>query len=124
MFGVNLGSLYVRLLADASQYTKTLLDATTTLNQASVKMGMLGMRMTMMLTLPLTLLGRAAVRAFADFDEAMVRSLAIMDDVSDETRKKMEDTAKTLSTKSLMAPAELAVAYKHLASAGMSAEQS
>ena len=64
------------------------------------------------------------VKAFATFDEAMVKSLAIMGDVSPAMRKAMAETAKQMSTESTFAAKELAEAYFFLASAGMTAEQS
>jgi len=64
------------------------------------------------------------VKAFGNFDEAMVKSLAIMGDVSPAMREEMAKTAKQLSTKSTFAAKDLAEAYYFLASAGMSAEAS
>ena len=64
------------------------------------------------------------VKAYGSFNEAMVRSLAIMGDVSPAMRKEMAKTAKQLSTQSTFAAKELAEAYYFLASAGMNAEQS
>jgi len=64
------------------------------------------------------------VKAYASFDEAMTRSLAIMGDVSPAMRKEMAKTAKQLSTETTFAAKELAEAYYFLASAGMSAEAS
>ena len=64
------------------------------------------------------------IKAFATFDEAMVKSLAIMGDVSPAMRKAMAETAKQMSTESTFAAKELAEAYFFLASAGMTAEQS
>ncbi|HDZ39081.1 MAG TPA: phage tail tape measure protein, partial [Marinobacter sp.] len=64
------------------------------------------------------------VKAYASFDEAMTRSLAIMGNVSSAMREKMAATAKQLSTETTFAAKELAEAYFFLASAGMSAEAS
>jgi len=64
------------------------------------------------------------VKAYGSFNEAMVRSLAIMGDVSPAMRKEMAKTAKQLSTETTFAAKELAEAYYFLASAGMNAEQS
>ncbi len=64
------------------------------------------------------------VKAYGSFNEAMVRSLAIMGDVSPAMRKEMAKTAKQLSTESTFAAKDLAEAYYFLASAGMNAEQS
>ena len=40
------------------------------------------------------ILGVVSVKAFADFDAAMTKSLAIMGDVSDTMRKEMSDAAR------------------------------
>ena len=64
------------------------------------------------------------VKAYANFDQAMTESLAIMGDISDETRKKMSDMAKTMSEETTFSAKELAEAYFFLASAGMDASQS
>ena len=64
------------------------------------------------------------VKAFAGFDQAMTESLAIMGDVSDETRKQMSEIAKTISEETTYSAKELAEAYFFLASAGMDASQS
>jgi len=64
------------------------------------------------------------VKAYGSFNEAMVRSLAIMGDVSPAMREEMAKTAKQLSTETTFAAKELADAYYFLASAGMNAEQS
>lgn len=66
----------------------------------------------------------AMVKAYASFDEAMVKSLAIMGNISPAMRKEMEKTARQLSTESTFAAKDLAEAYFFLASAGMNAEQS
>lgn len=65
-----------------------------------------------------------SVKAFIDFDDAMTKSLAIMDDVSGPTRKKMEDAAKAVAKTTTFSATEAAAAYKDLGSAGLSAAQS
>lgn len=64
------------------------------------------------------------VKSYADFDDKLTKSTAIMGDVSDAMRTKMAEAAKEMSEKSTFAAAELAEAYYFLASAGMDAEQS
>lgn len=64
------------------------------------------------------------VNAYGQFDKAMTESLAIMGDVSEDTRKEMAKTALEMSGKSVYAAKELGQAYFFLASAGMDAEQS
>ncbi|MCK4791973.1 MAG: phage tail tape measure protein, partial [Desulfobacteraceae bacterium] len=64
------------------------------------------------------------VKAYANFDQSMVESLAIMDDVSDEMKKDMAEAALEMSGKTIFAAKELAKGYFFLASAGMDAAQS
>lgn len=64
------------------------------------------------------------VKAFADFDQAMTESLAIMGDISTEMREDMAGVAKTISEETTYSAKELAEAYFFLASAGMDASQS
>ena len=63
-------------------------------------------------------------KVFADFDQAMTESTAIMGDVSDAMRNKMAEAAKQMSEESTFAAKELAQSYFFLASAGLDAEQS
>ncbi len=63
-------------------------------------------------------------KSFIAFDKAMTNSLAIMNDVSPQMRKQMEETARTMSTKVTFSATELAESYFFLASAGLNAEQS
>jgi len=65
-----------------------------------------------------------AIKSFASFDDAMTKSVAIMGDVSDRMRSKMEEVATKMSLRTTASATELAKAYFYLASAGLSAEQS
>jgi TP901 family phage tail tape measure protein len=121
---LNLGNLQAHILADNSQFAKVMRNTTATLDAVSMKMTSIGKKMTTRLTLPLTGIATASLVSFAKFDDAMTQSLAIMGDVSDQMRMKMEATAKAISTESITAPQELAKAYFFLASAGMTAAQS
>ena len=80
--------------------------------------------MTMGLTLPIIVGLGAGVKAFASFDKAMTESLAIMGNVSDNTRSQMSALASQLSGESTFAAKELAESYYFLASAGLDAEKS
>ena len=64
------------------------------------------------------------VKAYANFDQAMTESLAIMGDISDEMREDMSNVAKTISEETTFSAKELAASYFFLASAGMDASQS
>ena len=92
-----------------------------------------GMSMGMMLN-PVMLASRAigtvtsaisgAIESAADFDEAMTKSLAIMGDVSDEMREKMEGAARDVAKATTYSAKEAADAYFYLASAGLDATKS
>jgi len=123
MFKLSIGDLYVRLLGDASAFNKMMDGAERKMLAASKKMESVGKKLFTKVTLPLVGIGGASVKAFSDFDDAMTKSVAIMGGVSDEMRKKMEDTAKEISSKTTTSAKELAEAYYFLASAGMDAEQ-
>jgi len=124
MLSLNLGNLVTHLLANTTQFTKAIRGAEVLLTKFSKRTQAIGRKMSMYITAPLALIGGASVRAFGNFNDAMTQSLAIMGDVSEDMRKKMEQTALMLSGKSITAPAELAKAYFFLASAGLDASQS
>lgn len=124
MFGMNLGSLMVRLRADTTQFHAALSAAEARLAKTGTKMRAIGKKMSLMVTAPLALIGGAAVKAFADFDDAMTKSVAIMSGVTPDLRKQMEDTARGLARDSITPLKDLAASYYYLASAGMDAAQS
>jgi len=121
---LNLGNLYTHILADNSQFAKVMRNTTETLTAVEKKMTAIGKKMTRKITLPLTGIATASLYSFGKFDDAMTQSLAIMGDVTDEMRMKMEATAKAISSESITAPQELAKSYFYLASAGYDAAQS
>ena len=67
---------------------------------------------------------RGSVEAFAEFDLAMTRSLAIMGDVDEAMREKMATTAREVAKELNLSAAQVAEGYFYLASAGYSAAQS
>lgn len=64
------------------------------------------------------------VKSFIDFDDRMTKSVAIMGDVSDEMRSKMEGAARDVAKTTTFSAGEAADAYFFLASAGLDAAQS
>lgn len=66
----------------------------------------------------------ASAKAFASFDDAMQKSVAIMKGVTAKIRLVMEKTASVISLNSVKSATELAKSYFYLASAGLSVEQS
>ncbi len=75
-------------------------------------------------TAPIALIGRTAVKSFADFDQAMTQSLAIAGNVTQSLRREAEETAKALSTQITTPAKDLGDAYFYLISAGFTLEQS
>jgi TP901 family phage tail tape measure protein len=66
----------------------------------------------------------ASVKAFADFDSQLNKSVAIMGDVSDKMRGDMSDAAREVAKATTFSAAEAAESYFFLASAGLDAEAS
>jgi TP901 family phage tail tape measure protein len=111
------GTLRVRIVGDARDLQKTLGNATGSLAKFA-RRGVLALGAA-------TVAGVAAsVRAFANFDQAMTNSVAIMGDVSDAMRKDMSDAAREVAKTTKFSATEAAESYFFLASAGMDAAQS
>lgn len=119
-----LADFFVRVGADIKGFERGMTDVQKSMKTVGTKMAKVGKTLSRNVTLPIVALGFAAVKAFADFDKAMVESLAIMGNVSAGLRSEMEATARDMSTKSTFAAKELAESYFFLASAGMDAAQS
>jgi len=75
-------------------------------------------------TAPIALIGRTAIKSFAEFDEAMTHSLAIATKTDRALRGEAEALATTLSTKLAFSAKDLADGYYHLISSGLDLEQS
>ena len=132
-----LEKMVIRILGDAAQYEKTLRDAEKStksftqnigksLTRVGSQMQAMGRSLTLRLTAPIVAMGAASVKAFADFDQAMIESTSIMGNLTDATQERMRRLALSLSFsgKVLQAPKDLAESYFFLASAGKDAEQS
>ncbi len=136
--------LLVRLVGDATSYQKMLKDAEASSKRAAgvveaaglrmqaiavrlkavgASMSRLGRGLALRVTAPLAIIGGLSVRAFSQFDQAMIESTSIMKTTGDEVER-MRDLAISLSGRSAQAPKELAESYFFLASAGKNAEQS
>jgi TP901 family phage tail tape measure protein len=66
----------------------------------------------------------ASVKAFADFDSQLNKSVSIMGEVSDVMRGEMSDAAREVAKNTTFSAGEAAEAYFFLASAGLDAEAS
>lgn len=96
-------------------------------NNAISKIGSLGMAAGKAAAGGLAALGVATVasiKAFADFDAEMTKSLAIMGNVSDALQDDMSDAAREVAKTTTFSANEAAEAYFFLASAGLDAAAS
>ena len=105
-------------------FDKNLKNASKQLAKTGRQFEKIGTSFTKTFTVPLALAGGAVLKFGSDFEKAMKTSTAIMGDLSDELKKKMADTAKTVSTTTTRSASDLAKAYYYLASAGFDAAQS
>ena len=67
--------------------------------------------------------GATSVKAYAEFEDRMTKSLAIQGDVSERLRSQMEDAARAVAKTTTFSAGEAADAYFYLASAGLDAAQ-
>jgi TP901 family phage tail tape measure protein len=131
MASATVGILRVLLTVNSAEFERGLAqskDAVRTYGRELDKVGKqasaLGLTLTKALTVPLLGIAGASVKAFADFDDAMVKSTAIMGDLSKEMRGKLETAARDVAKTTTFSAKQAADAYFYLASAGLDATQS
>jgi len=83
-----------------------------------------GMKASLYLTTPLSIASTIAVHSFGSVDSAITKSAAIMSGMSDDLRRELTETARTMSLHTETSAKDLAASYFYLASAGMTARQS
>lgn len=88
------------------------------------KMGKLGKSLTRNVTLPIVALGAATVKAFADFEDKLTQSFAIMGELSQEMKDDMSNAARDVAKNLGISHADAAESFFFLASAGLDATQS
>lgn len=94
------------------------------LTKVADKMQNVGRDLTTRVSAPLLAVGGAGVYAFAQFDQAMTKSLAIMGDVSDQMRGRMAASARATAKELGLGADKVAEGYYFLAAAGLDATQS
>lgn len=83
----------------------------------------LGQQISLYVTAPLAALGAFAAVQFARFDDAIVTSMSLLENIGPGTRGAMEKEAFKISAQSRTGPTDLAFSYFHLASAGFEAAE-
>ncbi|EMA69324.1 phage tail tape measure protein, TP901 family [Halorubrum aidingense JCM 13560] len=118
------------ITADASGVEKAVSDADQQLGSLSdravatgERMQSAGRSMTMGISAPLAAMGGLAVRQAAQFDQSMQQSIAVMGDVDEAMREKLEATAREVATTTTRSHQEAADSFYFLASAGLSATE-
>lgn len=120
MTGVDLGTLVAHLRLDDSGWRGVIDQATARFQRLGQSLESLGRRLSIMVTAPLV----GSVKAFASFEDAMTKAFAMFGNLSDEMKDRMTRNAEEISLRSSMSATELAEGYRHLGSAGFSAEES
>jgi TP901 family phage tail tape measure protein/lambda family phage tail tape measure protein len=121
---LDLGNLMVHLTAEDTLFDKVLNKSEKKMLSMAKNLESIGRKMTLKVTTPIVAGLGFGIKAFADFDAAMTKSLAIMGDVPAALRGQMEAEAVRISNQSVKTSTELAESYYFLAAAGLSAEQS
>ena len=119
----SLGSLVVYLQANSTQFDRTFREAEEMVNMSGGHMIKATAAVAAAMGAASVGFAAASIRAFAEFDDAMTKSIAIMGKVSASTRKEMEKTAIELSTRTATSATKAAESFYFLASAGMNAQQ-
>lgn len=94
------------------------------LDKASRSVRQAGQRMTLGVTAPAAAAGGLAVKEFADFDQKLTESQAIMGDLSEGMKDDMAEAARDVAKSTTFAADEAAESFFFLSSAGLDAEQS
>lgn len=129
--GANLGTLTVRLVANSNDLVRGMNEAERAMATGAAgiansvgaiarHLGLFAVTAGGVLT---AAIGTAAVKAFGDFDEAMIRSTAIMSNMNATIRRELEMTARQMALHTTTGADTLAKGYYNLASAGMNAQQ-
>jgi len=71
-FGLDLGNLIVHLNIDANQYLRTVRSIEKKMEATAAKLTSIGTKMSLAITLPLTLMGRSAVKTFASLKSGFI----------------------------------------------------
>jgi len=113
--------LMVVIGGHAKEFEKMMSGVQRKMQRTGRDMTRMGRGLTTAVTLPIAAVGGAAVKAFAEFDQAMTQSTAIMGDLSADMEDKMSGAAREVAKTTKFSAVEAAESYYYLASAGMDA---
>ena len=122
--GASLGTLFVRLTADAMGLIKGMADAQSAVSLGAFGIGGAATKAAATVTGAFVVMGAVVTREAAKFEHAMVQSTSIMGNISATLRAELEATARTIALESVNSATDLAEALFYLSSAGYSAQQS
>lgn len=120
VLGSSLGTLYVRLSLDTSELASGFKTAEGIMSGSVSAIAGLAKAATG------AFIGMVALSLYeySKFNQAMTQAMAVMGNVSDDLRDKLESQARTISDRTSKSATELAQAYVAMAQAGLDAEQS
>jgi TP901 family phage tail tape measure protein len=118
-----LESLVIKLLGDGRHYEQMLKSAVGQTRQMAENVRRVGEALTRYVTVPLMAIAGLSVHAFADFNQAMTESTALIRLTQDEITA-LEKKALELGAILPMGPVAAAEAYYEMFSAGLDAQQS
>lgn len=122
--GTSLGTLYVRLTVDPQEMLNGMSSAERGLFNSTDAMARQLKSFAAAATTAFAAVAAVSISEFTKFDEALTKSLSLMDNFSDQMKERMGESALDLSRKTKQSATELAGSYYYLASAGYTAEQS
>lgn len=119
----HIGSIFVDMVLGNVEFDKGAAQIKNKLKDLAKTSEKLGNTFSKAFTLPIVAAAGASVKAFANFDDKMTTSLAIMGKEAQSFRKQMEDVAKTVATTTTFSATQAAEAFYFLASAGLNVQQ-
>lgn len=118
-----IAELLARLGLDPRDFNKQLKRSEKTLQKTAAKLQSIGRDLTIGVTAPLAGVAAVALKSFASFDAALVKSTAIMGDVT-ARMDELSGAALDVARNTTFGADEAAEAFFFLASAGLSVEES
>jgi len=116
---MNLGSLVAHLTIDNKSFLTGMNAARSSLDSMSNKMRSFGIQWGLLVTTPLTLFGKSSVSEFGKFNQAIVRSAAVLKDSNVAMRSELTKTALELSLKVATSAVHLAEGFYEMGQAGL-----